>query len=128
MRWPEASRVCSKAKASRAAGGRPLLGTRGLVAPTLLATQRLLMLPTNYAPLADRHSTSSPPLTQAGVPWPPILQHTSPLTEKPGSPPWRKEMTFPQTSTFFAIISIYEKTGIFAMLPDSNNPADKGAK
>jgi len=37
-------------------------------------------------------------------------------------------MTFLQTSTFFAIISIYEKTGIFAMLPDSNNPEDNGAK
>lgn len=50
MRWPEASRVCSKAKAARASEGHPLLGTWGLVAPTLLATQRLLMLPANYTP------------------------------------------------------------------------------
>ena len=37
-------------------------------------------------------------------------------------------MTFLQTSTFFAIISIYDTTGIFAMLPDSNNAEDNGAK
>lgn len=37
----------------------------------------------------------------------------SPPPEKLGSPPSRKEITFPQTSTFFATISIYEKTEAF---------------
>ena len=115
-----------------AAGRHPLLGTWGLLAPTqrLLATQRLLTLPANYhrpPPPAGRHSTSSPTLTRGrGAPRPPTLQH--PPTEKPGSPPWRKEITFPQSRTFSAMISIYEKTGIFTMLPDSNNPEDNGTK
>lgn len=41
------------------------------------------------------------------------LAYNTTLYKKPVSPPWRKEITFPQTSTFTATISIYEKMEAF---------------
>lgn len=64
-----------------ATGRHPRLGTWGLLAPTLLATQRLLTLPANYhrpPPPAGRQSISLPTLTQVGAPRPPTLQHPPP--------------------------------------------------
>lgn len=62
-------------------------GHMGAGGPHPLGHTEALDAPRQLHPLADRHSTSSLTLTQAGVPWPPTLQHTSPPTEKPGSPP-----------------------------------------
>lgn len=91
--------------------GQSLPGTWVFMAPSLWAKQRLSMCP--HQPLAGRQAAPLPHqhCDPGGVA---LATHiTVPTSLKPGSPPWRKEITFPQSSTFFAIISIYEKSHTF---------------